>query len=148
MNKKVIIGIIAAIGIILLSVWAYIMAQPTTHTTPTTTPSTNQQYGSTDKQNTQVPATTVAATITYTDKGFTPSTTTVKKGAVITVKNSSSSDLQFSSGDHPTHRLDPELNMNVLKPGESGNITVSTVGSHSYHNHLDAGMQGTIVVTE
>jgi plastocyanin len=153
MNKKVLIGVIAVAGIVLLGAWAYIMAQPNANNgnTTTTTPSTSQE--STPSSDTSTPtevpaATTAAATITYTDEGFTPNKVTIKKGEVITVTNSSTRNLQFSSADHPTHRLDPELNMNVLKPGESGNITVSTVGTHGYHDHLDASMTGSIEVTE
>lgn len=153
MNKKVLIGVIAVAGIILLGTWAYIMAQPNGNNgnTTTTTPSTSQESTpspDSSTSTTKVPATTAAATITYTDEGFTPAKVVVKKGEVITVKNNSTRNLQFSSADHPTHRLDPELNMNVLKPGESGNITVSTVGTHGYHDHLDASMTGTIEVTE
>jgi len=155
MNKKVLIGVIAVAGIILLGTWAYIMAQPNGNNgnTSSSTPSTSQQNTpSTDTSNssssTDVPAAAAAATITYTDNGFTPAKVVVKKGDVITVKNSSTQDLQFSSADHPSHLLDPELNMNILKPGESGNITISTVGTHGYHNHLDASMTGVIEVTE
>ena len=153
MNKKVLIGVIAVAGIILLGTWAYIMAQPNANNgnTTTTTPSTSQEStpSSDTSPTTEVPAAkTAAATITYTDEGFMPNMVKIKKGEVITVKNSSTRNLQFSSADHPTHRLDPELNMNVLKPGESGNITVATVGTHGYHDHLDASMTGSIEVTE
>lgn len=149
MNKKVLIGIITGAGIILLATWAYIMAQPNANTNKTTpTPATSEESSNNDQSTPEVPTITSEATITYTDEGFNPGTATVKKGAVITVTNKSSSDLQFSSADHPTHLQDPELNMNVLKPGESGNITISTVGTHGFHNHLDAGMTGKIIVTE
>lgn len=90
----------------------------------------------------------VAATITATNDGFTPNTVTIKKGQMIKIVNNSSSPIQFSSADHPTHRLDPELNMSELAPGESGTVMPENVGSHGYHDHLHAEHTGTIVVTE
>jgi plastocyanin len=150
MNRNVLIGSIVAVAIILLGTWAYIMSRPAANTNTPTSDGTNT---TSEAPTTQEPATDTkevasAATITYTDEGFSPSATTVKKGATITVTNNSSADLMFSSADHPTHQLQPELNMDTLKPGESGTITVTKVGTWGYHDHLKAGEQGTIIVTE
>lgn len=86
------------------------------------------------------------ATITFTDSGFSPSTLTVKSGTVVTVVNNSSQSLQFSSDDHPTHREDPEINMDVLASGEKGTFTATTTGTHSFHDHLDDSKVGTLIV--
>lgn len=86
------------------------------------------------------------ATITFTDDGYSPSTLTVKAGTVITIKNNSSNDMQFSSDSHPTHKDYPELNMEVLEPGESATLTLTVKGTHGYHDHLDSTRTGTIIV--
>lgn len=145
MNRNVLIGSIAAVVIILLGTWAYIMSRPAADTN---TPTGGETSTTSEAPTTDTKEVASAATITYTDEGFSPSATTVKKGATITVTNNSSADLMFSSADHPTHQLQPELNMDTLKPGESGKITVTKVGTWGYHNHLKAGEQGTIIVTE
>lgn len=88
------------------------------------------------------------ATTTFTSNGFSPSTLTVKKGTKLTVVNKSSEPVQFSSGEHPTHTEDPELNMDELAPGESGSITVTVVGTHEFHDHNDDSKTGTLIVTE
>jgi plastocyanin len=108
--------------------------QPTDTEQPTTTADTA--------------ATGETATITYTDNGFEPSSTSVKKSTAITVKNASSRDIQLSSADHPSHTKQAELNMAVLAPGESGTITVTHVGTWGYHDHLDDSKTGVIVVEE
>jgi plastocyanin len=86
------------------------------------------------------------ATITYGNNGFSPSTLTVKAGTTVTIKNTSSGPLQFDSDPHPQHTEDPELNVGLIKAGSSMTVTVNTKGSHGYHNHLNAGDTGTIVV--
>lgn len=88
------------------------------------------------------------ATITFTDNGFEPNRLTVKKGTVITVRNDSSTDIQFSSDDHPAHRDNTEMNMRVLTRGESASYTATGVGTWGFHNHLDESETGTVMVTE
>lgn len=89
-----------------------------------------------------------SATITATNDGFTPNTVTVKKGQTVKVVNNSSSPIQFSSGQHPTHLEDPEINMGILKAGESGTITPTKAGTHDFHDHLNDEHTGTLIVTE
>lgn len=84
--------------------------------------------------------------ITYSDSGFSPSTVTTHAGDKVTIKNTSSEDMQFDSDPHPVHTNDPELNVGVVVPGSSKTFTVNTKGTHGYHNHLDPGDKGTIVV--
>lgn len=86
------------------------------------------------------------ATITYTDNGFSGGTLTVKSGSQITVKNNAKNSLQFNSDPHPAHTDDPELNIGIIRPGESKTITLTKTGSHGYHNHLNEDEKGTIIV--
>ncbi|MDB5187232.1 MAG: hypothetical protein JWM07_704 [Candidatus Saccharibacteria bacterium] len=153
MDKKATIGIIAAICIILLGAWAYMMAQPAVERAAQTpavdSNKTTAETSAPAEESSQPTAeTSSAATITYTDNGFTPNTLTVKKNSVITVTNKSSKNVMFSSADHPTHQEQPELNMNTLNPGESGTITITKAGIWGYHDHIDETMTGTITVTE
>lgn len=92
------------------------------------------------------PAEEAAATITYTDNGFEPSSVTVKSGDRVEVKNNSSKSMQFSSAPHPSHTQNRELNQNTLPPGGSQTFVVTTKGTWIYHDHLQASNTGTLVV--
>jgi hypothetical protein len=88
-------------------------------------------------------STVSAATITYTDKGFSPSTLDIKTGGIVHVQNHSKITLEFASGSHPDHSQDPELNMAPIEPGDEGVLKVTRSGSWMFHNHLrdeDTGM--------
>jgi plastocyanin len=111
---------------------------------------TSQTQSSTSSQS-QSSSTTVttgqnsAATITYSDSGFSPGNVTVKVASTVTIKNTSSGPLQFDSDPHPAHTDDPELNVGIVEPGQSMTFTVNVKGTHGYHNHLDASQKGTII---
>ncbi len=150
MNRKALITTIIIV-LALLGVGAYALtrnsdkdntaATSNTTSTDTTAPSSDQSNPSNSGET--KPAT---ATITYTNNGFSPATLTVKVGTVITIKNDSSMQLQFDSNPHPAHTDDPELNVGSVAPGSSGTFTVTTTGTHGYHNHLNSSDTGTIVV--
>ncbi len=103
-----------------------------------------------DKTATETPPSVASdasgAVITYTDNGFTPSSSTVSSGTTMTIKNESSNSLQFSSNDHPTHTNNPELNEPTIGPGDTQTLTVTKKGTQGYHNHLNPSHTGTIVV--
>jgi plastocyanin len=90
----------------------------------------------------------IAATITYTDAGFSPQTTTVASGSTIRIVNESKAQLRFASGPHPQHNLNSELNMSELTPGKEGTIHVTREGTWSFHNHENDSHTGTIIVTK
>lgn len=129
MNKKTLIFVV--IGVLVLAgigVWIYAANQKTT-TSPAA--SSNSQP---------------AATITYSSDGFSPKTVTVSAGATIAIHNTSSSDMQFDSDPHPVHTDDTELNIGVVAPGQTATFKVTATGTHGYHNHLNPGDAGTIIV--
>ena len=139
--------IVIAVIVVLAVAGVAVMIFANQSQAPTTTQ--NEETGSNSQTDANAGNTTSeTATITFTNNGFSPATLTVKKGTKVTVVNSSSSDVQFSSDDHPTHREDPEINMEILTPGESGSFTVTTVGTHGFHDHVDDSKTGTLVVTE
>lgn len=135
MQRKIAIIIVA---VVIIGAGAYfLMRQNSTTTTTTNTPTSTSS--ATDTQ-------AVAATITYTDNGFLPQTVTVKSGQTVAIKNEASSDMQFDSDPHPIHTTDPELNIDVVAPGEVKTFTVTKAGTFGYHNHLNPSQTGKIVV--
>lgn len=90
------------------------------------------------------------STVTYSDSGFSPQSTTVKSGESITWVNDSSSTVQVGSANHPTHTINQQLTGDEfvieLAPGESSTVQLAKTGEWSYHNHLKASETGKIVV--
>lgn len=141
MNKKIVIGIIIALIIIVVAGWLFLDVWQHSST------SDNRQAQTSGNQ-TQPENAVAAATITYTDSGFAPEQTTVKAGDTIRIVNQSSGGLEFSSDNHPTHTLDPELNMDTIDPGKDQMLKVTRTGTWGYHNHLKASDTGKITVTD
>jgi plastocyanin len=108
----------------------------------------NTPTGSAERDNEVAPNPSERMTITFNGDNFEPNELTVKKGTVITVKNESSRDVQFSSNDHPAHRDNTEMNLKTLAPGESASYTATAVGKWGFHDHIDESKTGTITVTE
>jgi plastocyanin len=153
MNKGVIIGIVVVVLVVAGGVFALTKKsddKTDTSTTPTTANNSTESQSTTPSDNATSNASdsdqNSSTTITYSDSGFSPATLTVKAGTTVTVKNDSSSSLQFSSDPHPVHTDNPELNMGVLAPGKSDTFTVTKTGTWGYHNHLNPSDTGTIVV--
>lgn len=84
--------------------------------------------------------------ITFTDEGFVPNQYIAGVNAKLTVQNDSTSDLDFESNDHPTHTKNSELNVGVVKAGESKTVTLTEEGEWGFHNHLDSSQTGKITV--
>jgi len=113
----------------------------------------------------QPPASQVPAVnenvITYSNSGYSPSTLTIKKGETVTFKNQSSRSMWPASAMHPTHRAYSNTSLDEhcpdttgiafdackgFLPGQSFSFTFNQVGTWKYHNHLNPGDIGTIVV--
>jgi len=155
MDKKVIIGIVIAAAIVGAGIFAVAnnSSDSKSNTSPTPTPTltstpTPTSAAATVTPTPASPSPTPAAstTITYNGSGFSPSTLTVKSGTIVTVKNNSSSALQFNSDPHPSHTDNPELNIGSVSEGGSRTFTATAKGTWGYHNHLDSSQTGTIKV--
>ncbi|HSX36691.1 MAG TPA: cupredoxin domain-containing protein [Patescibacteria group bacterium] len=112
------------------------------------TPAANNQTSSTTAP--QSPSSTTAAvpaaTITFTDNGFSPTVTTVKVGDTVQVTNKSSQPVQFDSDPHPAHTDEPELNVGEVEPGQSQTFVVTKAGHWGFHDHLDPSFTGKLNV--
>jgi len=113
--------------------------------TSNTTTNTGATTSSTPSETTN-PSASVAATITFTDNGFSPAVTTVKAGDTVKVTNNSSQELDFDSDPHPTHTDESELNVGPIGAGESKTFTVTKTGHWGFHDHLNPSMTGTLDV--
>jgi plastocyanin len=85
-------------------------------------------------------------TITLENGEFTPAVLTVKSGQTITLTNKSDGVIQFNSDPHPAHTANNELNIGSVAAGATTTFTVSKTGTWGYHDHLDSGKKGKIVV--
>jgi len=95
------------------------------------------------------------ATITYTDSGFSPSVLTITAGTTVTFLNKSSEPFWPASNPHPIHNGYPTTGgcrtstfdaCGGIAPGGSWSFQFKIHGSWGYHDHLNPGAQGTIVV--
>lgn len=107
--------------------------------TPTQNDSQSTTSNETSSQGTE---------IVFSDNGFDKDNYTVKVNQLVTVKNNSSQDMQFSSADHPTHEDQPELNLSILSPGASASFRSTIVGTWGFHDHIKDQFKGTLIVTE
>lgn len=118
-------------------------------TTPITTPTTTKPGG---------PATQA---VEITASGFLPETVTVKAGDKVEWTNTHTVDAWPASAVHPTHKAYPESDLQKcnsaerkkifdacqrLQQGESWSFVFTEKGTWKYHNHLNPGQTGTIVV--
>lgn len=143
---KPLVAIITIFVIVLVGAgaWWFLTAQPTqtteTRTSTSTTPETQQPAPATNE--------IAGITIVFTDDGFEQQNYTVAAGQTVTVKNESSITVEFSSDDHPTHRDNPELNMDALDPGEQGSFTPDRAGKWGIHDHEHPEFTTTLTITD
>lgn len=157
--NKVIIGIIIVVVIV---AGGYFLLKSSGTSAPSSNLSPQQTSTS---QTTPAPITQTPVTqetpsveqnvVTYTNAGYSPSTLRVKAGATVTFKNDSSQSVWTASGVHPTHRLYPTTGGCIgstfdackgVRPGDSWSFKFDIAGTWKYHNHLNPGDTGTVVV--
>lgn len=149
MNNKLLLGIV----IVLLGLgagWYFFrgqsyqnVSQPSSQIT-TPTAATSESLGATGSSQILV-----AATVAYTDQGFSPATVTVKAGTTVTFVNQSSSSMWVASAVHPTHLLLPGFDqLTSVAAGGTYQYTFTKIGTWKYHNHLSPTSTGTVIVTQ
>jgi len=133
----------------------------TTQPTPTTEPSTTET-APTEPTPTATTTTTPSAppaaktvTVEMSSSGFSPSSVEINKGDTVVFLNKGTTDQWPASASHPTHTVYPESGGCVgskfdacgrISPGASFTFTFNQAGSWGYHDHLNPGLRGTIVV--
>lgn len=99
--------------------------------------------------------------ISYDENGFSPSTLTIKAGETVTFKNNGTRSMWPATAMHPAHRGYSGTSLsehcpdtaNVTfdacrsyLPGESWPFTFQKVGTWPYHDHVNGGFYGKVVV--
>lgn len=144
----------------------------TTDGTPDTTSSGGDTQEESEPVSTETPApdstgdveeTVVSTTtiVTYTNSGFSPSSVTINAGEVVMFVNEGSNLMWPASAIHPTHTVYPGSSIQKcgtaeedsifdacsrVTSGNSWSFTFTETGTWKYHNHLNIGKTGTIVV--
>lgn len=136
--KAFIIGLVA---VVVIGGGGYLVL----HKSPSKTATSALSSPSTQSRSAS-PATSVSDTISFDGSQFSPATLTVKSGTKVTIKNTSTMNLQMDSNPHPVHSDDTDLNVGLISAGQSKTFTLTKTGSFGYHNHLDPSVQGKITI--
>jgi plastocyanin len=97
------------------------------------------------------------ALISYTDRGYAPTTVTIKRGETVRFVNNASEGSWPASAVHPTHSIYPEKNdsdclgssfdaCRELEPGEFWEFTFEESGSWRFHDHVHPSKTGVVNV--
>lgn len=85
--------------------------------------------------------------VEITAAGFSPQSITIKAGQAVTWINKDKSSHQVASAVHPTHLVYPPLNtIGLLTSGEGKPLVFPQAGTFKYHDHLNPGFTGEVVV--
>src|SRR3989338_2021783 len=114
-----------------------------------------------DAVNTEDIESPQSITVTYTDFGYSSATVKISAGDTVAFVNNSSHPMWTASNSHPTHILYPGSDINKcstalagelfdackgVAPGESWSFTFTQKSNWGYHNHLQTGHGGIIIV--
>jgi len=137
----IVIGLIIVAG----AVWLLADRQPEPATDTSTNETESPAPGGTDSDATDPEPESVV--ITYTDSGFVPTTVTINIGDSVVFKNESSRTFRPASDPHPVHTdLSGFDSDTAVAVGQSYTFTFNKSGSWGFHDHLDSGKKGTVVV--
>ena len=99
--------------------------------------------------------------IIFKADGFSPKVLKIKKDDMVEFKNESQTSIRPASASHPTHTVYPGSDIKKcgtseagkifdtcrgLKSGESWFFRFDEKGEWKYHDHLNAGVSGTVIV--
>ena len=118
-------------------------SSPSSYSVPPTAPSATRPATPPSTS----PEKTATSTVTYRNGVFSPSTITINAGEAIVFQNENSSSLWVVSDPHPVHSDLPGFDARRgMSQGETYSFTFTQKGAFGYHNHLNPGARGTIVV--
>lgn len=107
------------------------------------------QSGTQGSQDTEPPTSSTGSetTVTYNGSSFSPAQVKAKPGTKINFVNQSSSPMWVASDPHPVHTdfsaFDAEKSSTQ---GQTYSFTFDKPGKYDFHNHLNPGNTGTVVV--
>ena len=89
----------------------------------------------------------VSVTVNYTDEGFVPNKVEIEQGETVEFVNKSRRPMWVASNGHPAHDILPTFDQfTVSGLGESWQYTFDQKGEWVYHDHVNASMEGVVVV--
>lgn len=114
------------------------------------------------ENNTQAVDQEADVVVTYTDEDFFPQTVNVNTGDEVVFVNESSQGMWMTSAVHPTHEVYSGTSLNehcnngddafdvctAVNPGEEWSFVFDKTGEWGYHNHVNVGYTGTVVVNQ
>ncbi len=120
-------------------------ATPVASPTPTPTPPPDSHFSGPGDSGEGVD--TQVFEVDYNGTNFSPASLSVRVGDVVIFKNSSSSAFWPASNPHPQHTDYPEFDAKKpIAAGQSFQFKFTKAGTWGFHNHLNAGAKGTIIV--
>lgn len=142
----------------------YVLSRPMTTEAPG---ATDDQAAATTTPDMTKPAESAAPapiTVTYTDQGFSPKSVSIAQGQTVTWVNNTSHNMWVASAKHPEHTGYDGTNREAhcaasytgakpfdecaqAAPGASYSFTFTKAGTWPYHDHVNATMFGSVVVT-
>ena len=109
--------------------------------TPTSTPKAKAGGGETPAPNIQV------VEVDFDGTAFSPKTVTINQNDWVFFKNKSTVAFWPASDPHPTHTNYPGFDaLKSIAPGGEYKFQFTKVGTWGYHDHLDHGITGTVIV--
>jgi len=88
-----------------------------------------------------------ALVVLYTDTGFSPKSLEIVRGEKVIFVNSTDRELWVASAPHPTHGIYPEFDeKTTIGNGETYEFVFEKSGEWKYHNHMNPGDSGVVVV--
>lgn len=132
MNVKALIVVLAVVAVVVVGGGYLLLHKAPTSMQP-------QSAGSANSQSTP-------NTIVFNGTMFAPAMLSITPGTTVTIKNTSSQELQMDSDPHPVHTDDTDLNVGQILPDQSKTFTVTKTGTFGYHDHLDPSIQGKITI--
>lgn len=125
---------------------------PTVVSTVSTTPASSSSVAISTVQTT---TSTSSNTIEITSSGFNPSTLTINAGDTVIFVNKDTQAHWPASNPHPVHTGYPETgscgghkfdSCRGLSTNEAFSLTFNIRGTWGYHDHINPGLGGTIIV--
>lgn len=135
MDPKTILGIVAILAVVGAAiVFLGKPSQPPSQPAQSESPAA----GSTVTQGTE--------SVGLISSGFRPQSLKVKVGTKVVWTNRSGTAASVNSASHPTHLVYPPLNLGSFGNGDTLSLVFDKPGTYKYHNHLNAGQTGAVVV--